>query len=178
MTTSSLAPTIETPRLLLRAHRIDDFSPSEKMWGDALVTRYIGGRPFTRQETWTRLLRYVGHWALVGFGYWAVEEKATSRFVGEMGFADFKREIDPPLDGIPELGWVIAPEAQRKGYASEGLLAVTAWGEAHLPSRTTACLIHPENAASLRLAEKCGYRERLRTTYMGAPTVRLERTTR
>ena len=88
-------PVLETERLRLRGHRLDDFAASSAMWADEVVTRYIGGRPFTEEEVWARLLRYVGHWALVGYGYWVLEEKATGAFVGEMGFGDFKRDIQP-----------------------------------------------------------------------------------
>ena len=63
-------PVIETARLKLRGHRLDDFTPCAAMWADPVVTRHIGGRPLSEEESWTRLLRYVGHWALLGFGYW------------------------------------------------------------------------------------------------------------
>ncbi len=65
------------------------------MWGVRIVTRHIGGRPFTAEESWSRLLRYAGHWYLLGFGYWAVVERGTNRFVGEVGFADFHRRHHP-----------------------------------------------------------------------------------
>jgi len=77
------------------------------MWGDPEVTRYIGGRPFTAEEVWSRLLRYIGHWQWIGFGTWVAEERATGAFVGEIGFCDYRREIDPPLD-LPEAGWALA----------------------------------------------------------------------
>jgi len=86
-------PVIETTRLILRGHRLDDFPDCAAMWADPIVTRHIGGRPFTEEETWARFLRYVGHWSVLGFGYWAIEEKDTATFVGELGFADFKRDI-------------------------------------------------------------------------------------
>jgi RimJ/RimL family protein N-acetyltransferase len=89
------APSIETERLVLRAHRPADLPDCAAMWGDPAVTRYIGGRPFTREQTWHKILRYAGLWSLLGYGYWAIEEKATHRFAGELGFADFKRDIDP-----------------------------------------------------------------------------------
>ena len=66
------------------------------MWGDPAVARFIGGKPFTREEVWARILRYVGHWTLMGFGFWAIEEKATGDFIGEVGLADFQRDLDPP----------------------------------------------------------------------------------
>ena len=135
------------------------------------VTRFIGGRPSTQEEAWGRLLRYIGHWSLLGFGYWAVEEKATGRFIGETGFAEGKREIEPSLIGIPEAGWALSPQVHGKGYATEAVRAVIAWGERHFGPVRTACIIAPENTPSIRVAEKCGYREIQRTTYKDNPTI-------
>jgi RimJ/RimL family protein N-acetyltransferase len=171
----SAIPGIETERLTLRAHRLEDFVDSAAMWGDPEVTRYIGGRPFSKEEVWTKLLRYVGHWSVMGFGYWVARDRATGRFVGEVGFADFKREIEPSLDGAPEIGWALAPWAHGRGLATEAVRAANAWGVAHFESGRTVCLISPENLASIRVAEKCGYKEFKRTTYKGQPTILFER---
>jgi RimJ/RimL family protein N-acetyltransferase len=164
-------PVIETERLRLRGHRMEDFAPCAAMWADPVVTRYFGGKIFTEEEVWTRVLRYVGHWQWMGFGYWAVEEKATGRFAGELGFADYKREIQPSIQGIPEAGWVLVSDAHGKGYATEAVRAVVEWGERRFGNVETVCLIHPDNRASIRVAEKCGYRERQVATYHGQPTV-------
>ena len=164
-------PVLETERLILRGHRVDDFAGSLALWSDPEVTRFIGGKPSTREEVWARLIRYVGHWTLLGFGYWAVEEKSTGHFLGEVGFADFKREIEPSFDGMPEIGWVIAPDAQGRGYATEAVSAATAWGDGFFNLARTVCIIAPENQPSIRVAEKCGYGEFLRTTYKDKPTV-------
>lgn len=163
-------PTLETERLLLRAHRREDFADCAAMWGDPVVTRYFG-RSFTEEEVWTRVLRYVGHWEWLGFGYWAVEEKATGRFAGDLGFADYKRDMEPSIHGIPEAGWVFAAHAHGKGYATEAARAAMAWGESRFGGAETVCIIHPENAPSLRVAGKLGYRERLRTSYKGQPAI-------
>ncbi len=168
-------PVVEAGRLKLRGHSLDDLSDCAAMWADPEVTRYIGGRPFTEEEVWTKLLRYVGHWSLMGFGYWAIEERATGRYVGELGFANFKRDIAPPIGDAPELGWALASHAHGKGYATEAVLAAVSWGDAHFGARRTICLVHPENLRSIRVAEKCGYRECRRTTYKGEPTILLSR---
>ncbi|MCG7392969.1 GNAT family N-acetyltransferase [Microvirga sp. ACRRW] len=167
----AIVPVLETERLTLRGHRLDDFEDSFALWSDPDVTRFIGGRPSTREEAWGRLLRYIGHWSLLGFGYWAVEEKATGRFIGETGFAEGKREIEPSLEGIPEIGWALSPRVHGKGYATEAVRAVIAWGEGRFGAARTACIIAPENAASIRVAEKAGYRELQRTTYKDNPTI-------
>ena len=76
------APELETTRLFLRQHRPDDYDDSAAMWADAAVVRHIGGRAFTREESWSRVLRYVGLWEWLGYGYWCVREYQTGRFVG------------------------------------------------------------------------------------------------
>jgi RimJ/RimL family protein N-acetyltransferase len=168
------APALETERLVLRGHTPADFDECAAMWGDPRVTEFIGGRPSTAEEVWTRVLRYAGMWALLGFGYWVVRERETGRFVGEMGFADFRREVTPPLDA-PEAGWVLAPWAHGRGYATEAVRAVLAWGDAHLAAPHTVCMIAPQNAPSIRVAEKLGYREFARTTFKGDDTLLFQR---
>jgi RimJ/RimL family protein N-acetyltransferase len=156
-------PSIETDRLILRAHRAEDFPLCAKMWADPAVTRFTIGTPSPAPQTWRRLLAYLGHWSLLGYGYWAVEEKASSQYVGELGFADYKRDIQPSIHGIPELGWALSPHVHGRGYATEALRAAVQWGDANLASARTVCLILPENAASLRVAAKLGYREYARS---------------
>src|SRR3974390_173486 len=97
-------PMVETKRLRLRGHTEDDFADCAAMWADTAVTHYLGGKPFSEEEAWSRLLRYAGHWVLLDFGYWVVEEKDTGNFVGEVGFADYKRDISPSIHGTPEIG--------------------------------------------------------------------------
>ncbi len=145
------------------------------MWGDAAVTRFIGGKPSTREQVWARLLRYVGHWTLLGFGYWVIQETTTGRFVGEVGFADFKRDIEPSFGDAPEIGWVLAPWAFGKGFAAEAAQAALGWMDAAFGARRTVCMIDPKNVASLKVAEKCGYREYARTRYGDEPTILHER---
>ncbi|MGH7716731.1 MAG: GNAT family N-acetyltransferase, partial [Vulcanimicrobiaceae bacterium] len=152
------APAIETERLRLRAHTYGDLAECAAMWSDPNVTRYISGKPSTLQKTWSGMLAYIGHWELMGFGYWLIEEKATMTFVGEMGLADFKRDISLAMRGLPEFGFALAAHARGKGFATEAGLAVVAWSDANLPFPKTVCLINPENTLSLRVAEKCGYR--------------------
>jgi len=169
--TVATAPTLETERLVLRTHSAADFADSVALWTDPEVTRFIGERPFTQEEIWARLVRYVGHWALLGYGYWAVTEKESGRFLGEVGFADFKRNIEPSFEGMPEAGWVLAAHAQGRGYATEAMRAAIAWGDAHFEAARTVCIIAPDNRPSIRVAETCGYREVLRTRYKDKPTI-------
>jgi RimJ/RimL family protein N-acetyltransferase len=171
----TVAPVLTTPRLTLRPHAVSDFPDCAALWADPAVVRHIGGKPFTREEVWARLLRYAGHWSLLGFGFWVVRETASSRFVGEVGLADFHREIEPSFDGAPEAGWVLAPWSHGKGFATEAVRAVLAWAETNLSAQRTVCMIDPPNAPSLRVAAKCGYREWTRAKYKEAEVILFER---
>lgn len=151
-------PVVETERLLLRGHRLDDFPACAALWADPAVTRFIAARPSTEEEAWARFLRYAGHWAVMGFGYWAVEERATGRTVGDLGFAAYRRATEPPLGDDPELGWVLSAAAAGRGYATEAASAALAWGDRAFGGRRTVCIVAPEHARSLRVAEKVGYR--------------------
>lgn len=169
-------PTLETERLILRAHTGEDYPHACAMWSDPLVTRFVGGRASTPQQTWSRLLAYLGHWQVQGYGYWAVEEKSSGSFIGEAGFADFKRDIVETMRNAPEIGFAFVSSAHGKGYATEAVRAILQWADAHLQSPRTVCMVSEENAASLHIVQSAGYRPFSRTAYNESPVVFLERT--
>jgi RimJ/RimL family protein N-acetyltransferase len=169
-----VAPDLETPRLTMRAHRLEDFADCAAMWLDPEVTRFISAISQTEEDVWARLLRYAGHWSLLGFGYWAVRERTTGRFVGDVGFANLRRTITPPLGDAPEAGWVLAHWAHGQGFATEAVTAALAWAATAFAG-PTVCIIDPDNAASIRVAEKVGYRLVTQATYRGEPVLSYER---
>jgi RimJ/RimL family protein N-acetyltransferase len=161
-------PTIETERLILRPHTTADFEDYQAMWANEAVVRFIGGVSSTREQSWGRMLRVAGMWHHMGFGFLAIEEKLSGRFIGEAGFLEMKRDMHPVgTEGTLETGWALIPEAQGKGYASEALQALIGWAERHFPSKPMSCIIDPENEPSLRLAAKLGFGQAQRTNYNG-----------
>jgi RimJ/RimL family protein N-acetyltransferase len=142
-------PTLETERLWLRPFRLSDFDDYAAMCGDPEVTRYLLTR-LTREQAWRHLAFLIGHWVLRGYGMWAVEEKETGAFVGRIGFAE--------PDGWPgfELGWTLARRFWGRGYATEGARAALTHAFTVLGKDRVVSLIHPENQASIRLAERLG----------------------
>jgi RimJ/RimL family protein N-acetyltransferase len=169
-TTGLSIPILETSRLRLRAHEVRDFEHMARMWADEKVVQHIGGKPSSEQQSWARLLSYHGHWSLMGFGYWAVEDKYSGSYIGEIGFADFRREMNPSILGLPEAGWAFRSEVHGKGYATEALTESLKWVELNLKAEKTVCIINPENLASIRVAEKCGFKLEQDTFYAGRPT--------
>lgn len=164
------SPVIETARLLLRPPLIDDFDDLCRLWTTPEVFRFISGKPSTREESWARLLRYIGHWTAFGYGFFGAVEKASGRYVGECGLMDFQREISPLLDGSAEAGWVFSPEASGKGIATEAMAAIVDWYCEKPDAKPLACIIAPENTASIGVAKKLGFVLESETRYRGEAT--------
>jgi len=166
-TAMTIIPTLETERLILRPHRLEDFDDYAAIWADPDVVRFITGSPISRENSWSRMLRVAGLWHLMGFGFLAIEEKGTGRLLGEAGFQDMRREFQPSIEGTLETGWALVPSVHGRGYATEAVTAMISWGKAHFPDHRMTCIISPENAASLRVAAKLGFREFARADYHG-----------
>jgi RimJ/RimL family protein N-acetyltransferase len=162
---SLAVPRVETSRLVLRAFAATDVEPYVRMMGDPEVTRFLGdGRPLDRTDAWRQLALLIGHWELRGFGLWAVEERATGRFVGRLGCWE--------PEGWPgfELGYVLAREAWGRGLAREGAAAALAFARGPLGRATVISLIRPENFASVSVAEHLGAHRTRSVEFYGAPT--------
>ena len=170
-----MAPVLETARLRLRNIAEDDLDS----WADVMareeVVRHLGGSPQSREESWRRLLGCAGSWSVLGFGYWAVELRDRPGIIGLVGFADFKRDMTPCIEGLPEMGWIFAPEAQGKGLAAEAVAAGLAWADERLAGREIVAIIAPDNAPSIRLAEKSGFGLPGQATFKGEPALLFHR---
>lgn len=166
--------TLTTDRLILRRHKLEDFDAFAAMWAAPEVVRFIGGVPSTREQSWARLLRHFGMWSLMGFGFFALEDRATGALFGEAGFHEVRREINPSLEGTLETGWALAPAAQGRGLAEEAVRAVLAWGAEVFPDKRKTCMIEADHAASLHIAGKLGFRRYATGTYQGKEMVLLE----
>lgn len=151
------APVLTTARLVLRAHVLSDFERLCAIWGDPEIVRYIGGDVRSRSDCWMRLMRYHGLWPMLGYGYWAACDRETGLYLGDVGVADFHRELGPDFDRTPETGWVLAREAGGRGLATEAMTAILGWCDAQGFARTV-CMIEDGNTASERVAAKLGYR--------------------
>lgn len=163
------APRIETERLVLRPFRAEDLEPLAAMWADEAVVRFIGGQKLSREDTWRRSLAACGQWPFTGWGYWIVELRSSGEVVGQLGFADFKRDMQPSIEGEPELGYVFSPSVHGQGIAYEGCAAALEWADANLQAASYPAIISPENVASIRLAERLGFERAPDSTYRGEP---------
>ena len=163
------APLVETDRLRLRPFTADDLDPLAAIWANEQVVQYIGGNPLGREETWRRSLAACGQWPFTGFGYWLAELKDDGRLVGQLGFADFKREMQPSIEGEPELGYVFHPSVHGQGIAFEACTATLEWADTHLSAESYPAIISAENGPSIRLAERLGFVREPDALYRDAP---------
>lgn len=164
--------TITTDRLTLTPHALGDFADLAAMWRDPQVVRFLGGAPFSEEESWARLLRYAGSWSLLGFGFWAVRASDDGSYIGDVGFLEGRRSGVDGFHGDPEIGWSLNVAAQGKGFASEAVRAALAWGATGFDGRfkRTVAMINPDNAASVAVAARCGFRHFSVARYKDAPT--------
>lgn len=162
-------PVLETERLRLRGQQPGDLARHSAMLADPEVMRFVGGSALSREESWRRLLASAGAWMLLGYGYWSVERKLDGAYLGQIGFNDFKRDIVPSIEGLPEMGWLLSSDAHGQGYASEAVSAGLDWADLALAGKTFTAIINPDNHGSIRVAEKAGFGEPLETRYQGEP---------
>ena len=168
-------PTLETPRLILRPHRLEDLDACHFLATDRDALRLTPHRVPSREETWHRLLGMIGHWTMLDYGLLLVQERLTSRVVGEVGFADSLRGLGPDFDSWPELSWMITSDVQGHGYATEAAQAMHLWMESSFSTERTVCLVDPRHALALHTAEKLGYHSFGKDQYRGGTVIKLRR---
>ena len=142
-------PTLESARLVLRAGRHADIDDVAAFYADPVSTRFIGG-VLSRAEAWRGMAARAGAWILRGYGYFAVDEKASGCMVGFVGpwFPEGWPE--------PELGWALFPAARGRGYATEAVGCARDFAYRELGWSTAISLINPQNAPSLAVAARLG----------------------
>lgn len=150
------APTITTDRLTIAPMALDHFDAHAAAWADPEMTRFIGGKPRTRNESWIKFLAGSALWGMVGYGYWSFLDRETGEYLGNGGLAQFERGI-AELKGFPEAGWAFTPAAWGKGFATEAMTAILAWADGEAKLGETRCIIDPGNGASHNVATKLGY---------------------
>ncbi len=150
------APTLPTDRLIIAPMSMDHWEDYAAAWADPELTRFIGGMPRSRNESWGKFLQGFAMWQLFGYGYWAFLDRESGRFLGNGGLAQFERGV-PALVGYPEAGWAFIPDAWGKGYATEAMQAIFKWADAALGRPEIRCIIDLDNEPSQRVAAKLGF---------------------
>jgi RimJ/RimL family protein N-acetyltransferase len=142
-------PHLETERLRLVPWRMEHLGELSAIFADADNLRFVGGA-LSRENSYFVMQTRAGHLALKGFGVLAVEERATGHLLGWCGPRH-------PID-IPErdLIYTFARQFHGKGFAQEAATAALKWCFGPLGFDRMAITIDPENAPSIRVAERAG----------------------
>ena len=146
--------TVETPRLLLRPLQASDAEPFMEIHQDPEVIKYVlqGAPPGGLTVAWRNIAMMIGHWHLRGYGPWAVAEKSTGEVIGRVGL--WNPEGWPGI----EVGWIIRRSHWNNGFATEAARAALQWAWDHVDTDHIISVIQPDNARSIRVAEKIGER--------------------
>jgi RimJ/RimL family protein N-acetyltransferase len=158
------SPTIETDRLKLRPFTLDDLDSYSIMCGDNQFMRFLGGKTFTKRETWRNIAFMLGHWSLLGYGVWAIEHRETGELLGRAGL------LNPYGWPGVELCWALAPNHWGNGYATEAAKASADWAFNDRNMNSLISLIHPENYRSEAVAKRVGETFLRLIHFRGQPT--------
>ncbi|MEM7525567.1 MAG: GNAT family N-acetyltransferase [Pseudomonadota bacterium] len=148
MGTTFHIPTLETERLTLRALNLKDIDAMAAFYASDR-SKFVGG-PMRLDQTWRVMATELGHWAMLGFGRWALEEKATGQFAGVSGL--WEPEGFPEL----ELGWDLMNGFEGRGFATEAGRAARDYAYGEMGAKTVISLIAPGNAGSKAVAGRLG----------------------
>ena len=148
---ATMMTALDTDRLLLRRPEAKDYKDFVRFFADQKQAQHVGGVK-NSEQCWRLLATYIGHWSMKGYGYMAVEESSSGRFLGCVGLWD--SEPWPEL----EMDYWLMQEAQGQGYAFEAANAVLHHAFSTLGLETLVSYIAADNQASIRLAERLGAR--------------------
>jgi RimJ/RimL family protein N-acetyltransferase len=157
---------IETSRLIVRPFQLTDAEASFGWFASPVVMRFTPTGPDTSiDQTKTRLAKYEEHQTAHGFSKWIIVDRSNGHPIGDSGLLVLQDY------GRIDLGFRLAQPYWGKGLATE---AASAWVHAAFNDlsldRLTA-LVHPENAASIRVLAKLRFRVERQDTIMGRNSI-------
>jgi RimJ/RimL family protein N-acetyltransferase len=144
-----MIPELATERLMMRAFREDDFPAFAAFCADGETAHYVGG-VCAEDDAWRRMAAFAGHWALRGYGIWALQLRDNDAFVGYCG------SWSPHGWPEREIAWGLVKAHQGRGYVTEAARRARLYAYDTLGWSTVVSCIAQENAASIRVAERLG----------------------
>lgn len=158
---------LETDRLLLRPLALGDLEDVHRMQSDPESLRYVSGRVKSPEESLEWLEWAIGSYERNGHGFWALEERRSGEYVGHAGL------LAQVVEGVPEteIAYWIVRKHWGRGLATEAAIASRDYGLYTLGRERLISIIHPDNRASRRVAEKVGLRVERTATFKGSGVI-------
>lgn len=141
-------PRLNTERLILRPPVVADFPAYEALWASGR-SAYMGG-PYDTFGAWGLFCHDVACWTLFGHGALMIELVDGGECVGQIGINH------GPLFAEKEMGWLLYPGHEGKGYAAEAARAMRDWAFTAGGLDTLVSYVDPANARSIAVAERLG----------------------
>lgn len=152
----SYRPLLETERLLLRPFVGEDLEHLARLNGDREVMRYITD-PISKEQAKSVLQWFLDRWRRLNYGWFAVFEKESDRFIGQCGLQPLEGELENPET---ELCYAFHREFWGRGLATEAAIAVAEFGFVGVGKEYLVAACDREHRASQRVLEKVGFKDR------------------
>lgn len=154
----------ETKRCIIRELTMDDIDALFELYSKPGITDFVE-RLYDYDKECEYERAYIEHmYGYYEYGMWLVFSKETGELIGRAGLENRDYCDEQETQGVPgtyhsemELGYIIAPEYQRQGYATEVCQAILEYAWENLCPDRINCLIDEENYPSRRLVEKLGF---------------------
>ena len=153
------APVLTTARYELWRPQVEDLADLFELTHDAETRRFLGSFTPTEMDSFARLARNAGSWALWGYGTFMVRRKGEGQIVANCGVFRSHRGFgaEQGLDNVPVAGWIVHRDAWGQGLASEVMTAALAWFDQKHGRQRVACMIEEGHGASEAIAAKLGF---------------------
>ena len=159
---------LTTKRLTLRLFTEDDLEDHARLYADPDVTRWLSDGPWlgnaARERSERTVRKFIAHWRDYPYGVWAVEERASGRFLGQCG-------LNTIADDEVEILWALEQSAWGHGFATEAARAALAYAFDVVGLDRIVALARPENGPSRRIMDKLGMRWEREVDAFGRPAV-------
>ena len=177
----------ESDRLLFRPLAEADLDLAVEQWTDPDVVRFTGGKTYTEEELAREMPIVVRRCAGGCIGVWCLIDKETTEKLGtalllpmpvELDDTDWDLVVGEEIpEGDIEIGYILKKSAWGKGYATEACERLLKFAFEEAPLEEVVAAIHPDNAASRRVLEKCGliYQGLIRSYACDVPGFRMTR---
>lgn len=157
---------LRTQRLVLRSPRVSDVNGLAVIYGDPLVMQVIGdGSTRTQEQVEAAVLWMMKQWEQNGFGLYVVEQEHDKQIIGRCGLICRVIEEQPEV----ELAYLLKRQIWGRGLATEAAMRIRSYAIEALGFRRLISLVHPDNIASKRVAQKVGLEYEKTVSLSGRP---------